>query len=427
MDGRSTEDRASPRLPADADDPSEALRRAERLFEINVQLSATRDPDALLRYIIETAADVLHCEAASVLLYREDEEELRFAAATGSDVEELAKVPVPLDDSLAGTVFTKNEPLVVGDVAADARHYEPAAEQVAFEARSLMGVPLRLDGRPIGVLEGLNKTDGAFTDEDVRTLSVLAAQAAVAIRNATQMQALEEANEQLSRLDELKSDFLALASHELRTPLSTVLGFSEVIQEQAEGGDLAEPASMVNDAAGRMKEVIETMGRMETLRSNAAELDTRRVALGPVLRRACNDASLQGPGGRDRLALELPEGELVVDGEPERLGLIFSNLVENAFQFSPDGGPVEVRAMRENGMLHVTVRDEGVGLSAEETERIFEDFYQAEDTLTRTHGGLGLGLTMARELARQHDGRLRAESAGQGQGTTMHLHLPLAS
>lgn len=410
---------------ASAEELRRAAARAERLFDISVQLSAMHDPDALLQFIIETAADVLDCEATSVLLYNEDAEQLRFAAATGSDPEELAQVPVPLSGSLAGTIFTQNRPLVVGEVPADARHFEPAADHVAFDTRSLVGVPLRLEGEPVGVLEGLNKTSGSFTDEDVRTLSILAAQAAVAIRNTRQMQALEEANEQLSRFDELKSDFLALAAHELRTPLSTILGYGEVLEEEAAPG-LAEPVRVVMNASRRMKDVVEAMARMEALRSGAVQLNAQPLVLQHVLRRACNDAALQDPSRKDRFLLELPDEELTVKADPKRLGLVFTNLIENAFQFSDEGSPVAVRAARERGEAHVTVGDEGVGLPEAERERIFEEFYQVEDALTRTRGGLGLGLTMAREIVRLHGGRLHAESAGPEQGTTLHLRLPLA-
>ena len=412
---------------ASAEELRHAAERAERLFEINVQLSATRDPDALLRSIIETAADVLECEAASVLLHKEKTSRLRFVAATGADVDELADVPVPLDDSLAGTIFTENRPLVVGDVSETARHYEPPSQTVSFDARSLVGVPLRLEGNPIGVLEGLNKKNGGFDEEDVRTLSIIAAQAAVAIRNASQMQALEEANDRLSRLDELKSDFLSIASHELRTPLSSILGFGELLEDELRDADetLTEPVEKVMEGARRMKKVVNAMMHMASLRSGATALDTRPVFLQDVLRRACDDTTAEDAARRERLTLTLPDDTLTVDAEPDRLELAVENLLENAFQFSPEGGPVEVRATRVGDEAHVTVRDEGVGLSEEETERIFEDFHQVEEALTRTHGGLGLGLTIARELARLHGGRLHAESPGRGRGATLHLHLPL--
>ena len=196
----------APEIPETTDFLEEAVRRAQSLFEINLRLNRMRDLDALLGFIIETAADVLDCSAASILLFDEETETLEFSAATGSDSGQLAEIPVPLDDSIAGRIFTNNEPVVVNNVSQEEDHFDSVGEEVGFVPRSLVGVPLRIGDKPIGVLECLNKHEGPFTQSDVSVLLVIAAQAAVAIRNARQVVALEKANQQLSRLDELKSD-----------------------------------------------------------------------------------------------------------------------------------------------------------------------------------------------------------------------------
>ena len=171
-------------------DPVEALRRAERLLEISVTLNAARDPDELLAFIIDMATDVLDCEAASLLLYDAERQVLCFCAATGSNTEQLKDIPVPLQDSLAGVIFCEDRPLVIDDVASDPRHYVQVGEQVQFQTRSLLGVPMHIEGCVSGVLEALNKRSGLFTESDVHLLSIIAAQAAIALRNAQQVQAL---------------------------------------------------------------------------------------------------------------------------------------------------------------------------------------------------------------------------------------------
>lgn len=404
-----------------------ALRRraehAEHLLRLNTLLIAERDPEALPQLIIESATEVLGCEAASLLLFHPDEGALRFAAATGADADSLAGIPVPLGTSLAGQIFTENRPIAIGDVTQEARHFSEVGEQVGFETRALIGVPVRLSGRPIGVLEALNKTDGPFTRDDIGTLSIVATQAAVAIRNARQVKRLEAANAQLNRLDTLKSDFLALASHELRTPLSAILGYSSVLEEE-----LAEPlrefAGLVTRAASDMRRVVETMSHMEALRSDAIEIRAESMTVAELLRRACASALDARPEARKRLQVQLPASPLRVDGDPERLALAVSNLIRNALQFSPSDTPVVITAQHDGDTVHLAVRDEGVGVAEAHRERIFEDFFQVEDHLTRSHGGLGLGLTLARELVRLHGGSIRAESPGLGHGTTLHLTLP---
>ncbi len=270
-------------MPSPPVDLHKAAPRAERLFEVNRKLNTVRDPDALLQFIIETAADVLECAATSVLLFDETTGQLQFAAATGADPDALAQIPVPLDDSIAGTIFTENRPVRVDNTAEDARHFDTVGEKVAMETRTLIGVPMQLGATPIGVLEGINKTEGVFTEDDVAVLSVIASQAAVAIRNARQMQALEEAHAKLSELDALKSDFLALASHELRTPLTTILGYGAIVKEEAPE-DVAPHADAILDAAEGMETVVEAMSQMEMLRTNSVDLTRNAFPLIDLLR-----------------------------------------------------------------------------------------------------------------------------------------------
>ena len=397
--------------------------RADRLLAITLRLNRMRDPDALLNFIIETAADVLDCEAASILLYDEPTEELHFAAATGSDPESLSDIPVPLDDSIAGTVFTSNEPLIIDDTAHDERHFDDVGDQVGFQTRSLVGVPMRIEAEPVGVLEGLNKSNGTFTDEDVAVLSVLAAQAAVAIRNARQVQALEEANEKLSRLDALKSDFLALASHELRTPIAKVKGFAEILEEEA-GDSVGEHVSTILEATAQMEDVVDTMAQMDALRTGGDVLSPVSTSLQSVLRDALEETRGLADEHGHTVTVELPEAPITLRADPERLTLVFSHLLTNAFTFTPEGGRITVEAGKTDGDIRAAVHDTGKGLPEAELDRIFDDFYQVEDSLTRTHGGLGLGLTIARKLVELHGGHIWAESPGPGEGTSLYVRLP---
>jgi len=159
-------------------------KQLKRLVELSVTLNSTLDLEALLHLITATATELLDCEAASILLYDEKQSRLYFAAATGSDPRKLAEIPVPIDASLAGTIFRTNQSIILNNVEQDPRHYSVASEHVRIQVRSLVGVPMLIKERVIGVLEGVNKRGGIFTDQDESILSVTASHAATAIHNA---------------------------------------------------------------------------------------------------------------------------------------------------------------------------------------------------------------------------------------------------
>lgn len=171
------------------------LEKMERLMEINITLNSTLELNQVLDLIIAKAIEMLECEAGSILLYNKEKDCLDFAASTSADSRTLAGIPIPLSDSLAGTIFSKNTPLVVNNVDKDIRHNASVAAQINFRTHSLLGVPMRIQDRTTGVLEALNKKEGTFTEEDEKILTAIASQAAVAIENAQLVKALQESYE----------------------------------------------------------------------------------------------------------------------------------------------------------------------------------------------------------------------------------------
>jgi HD-GYP domain-containing protein (c-di-GMP phosphodiesterase class II) len=154
------------------------------LVELSVTLNSTLDLDTLLQLITGTATQLLECEAASILLYDEKLERLYFAAATGSNPRKLAEIPVPIDSSLAGTIFRTNKSIILNNVAQDPRHFTGVSNQMQLHVRSLVGVPMMMKDRVIGVLEGINKNEGDFGEAEESILLVTASHAATAIHNA---------------------------------------------------------------------------------------------------------------------------------------------------------------------------------------------------------------------------------------------------
>jgi len=394
-----------------------AVRRLRNLLDLSIALATVPDLAALLNRILRGTTTALDCEAASILLYDERIDALRFAAATGSAASALADIRVPLEGSLAGTIFREDRPLLAEDLEQDKRHFKKAAEDTTITPRVLLGVPMRLDGTPVGVLEALNPHGETFDAVDVEVLAAIAAQASVAVQNARRTEALRQANDRLADLDQLKTNFMSIASHEMRTPITAVQGFSHFLVEEVPE-DLMDPVEAIIRAGKRLMNVVATIDEMAALDQDD------QMPFAPVdLHQTLSDVVAAAPRA---IALALPEGSLQVHGDARRLQLAFANLVQNAHQFSRSDDAVSVDAHVTDGAVVVRIQDAGRGLAAEDLERIFEAFHQVADPDTRDHEGLGVGLTVARSVMLKHGGRLWAESDGLGQGATFTARLPLA-
>lgn len=396
--------------------------KLKRLVESSVALNASLDLNEVLERILKLAVEILDCEAASILLYRESPPRLFFAAATNPS-EALFQVDVPVDGSLAGTIFQSGEPLILNDVQSNERHFRLPSQRAGIEVRSLLGVPMWIRERKIGVLEALNKRETGFNEDDVVFLSVIANHAAVAIENARLYQALRRSYERLQESDRLKSNFLALASHELRTPLGIIIGYASVLQSEAQG-ESSEHVQQVLNAAIRLRTLIEYMTNLTLLESDAMLFKPRPVQVRHLFQLVRSEVEQLWAGPLPPIEEELQDESLSLYVDVQKTVLALRNVLHNAVRFSPAGRLIRLGARSEGSSVHLWVQDEGIGLAADQTEKIFEKFYQVESPNTRTMGGLGLGLTIARQVIEKQGGKIWAESPGLGKGSTFHILLP---
>jgi signal transduction histidine kinase len=400
--------------------------RLSRLVENSVTLNSTLDLDRLLEIIIISATDLLESEAASILLVDKKTNDLYFAASTGSDPEEIKRMPVPLDGSIAGTIFRKAKPMIINDVKADPRHFRDVGERLNFEVRSLIGVPLHIREEVTGVLEAVNKRDGGYDESDLHTLMNIASQAAVAINNARLVEALQGAYNELGKLDRFKSEFIAIASHELRTPLGLILGYAALLKEETDQA-AAQLAEMVLNSALRMRKLIEAMTNMNMLQVGTVEMDFKIQALQPVVSEAYEEVStmIQTKGQRSEICLAEEPLYSYVDGP--KLTLAIVNLLNNAMHFTPMGGRIDIELKQHGTEAWIQIRDNGAGIPEDQLTQIFEQFYQVDRHMTRRHGGLGLGLAIVRAIAQAHGGRVWADSDGSGKGSAFTIALPISN
>ncbi|MBE0688858.1 MAG: GAF domain-containing sensor histidine kinase [Anaerolineae bacterium] len=398
-----------------------------RLSEVSTVLNSTMRLRPLLASIMDIAADITNAEAASVLLWERKSNTLRFAATTtegGSGTSLIGQV-VPLDHSIAGTVLRERTVLVVNDVRQDPRHYRKIDDSTAFQTRSVLGVPMTSKNRVIGVLEAINRRKLPWTANDVHYLSILAAQAAVAIEGTQLVTRLRRANEELATLDQLKNDFIAVASHELRTPLGIIMGYASFLQESG-NPEVNDLASKVVNSALQLRRIIEDLTNLRYLQTDETDLVRQTTTLDELVNELMADVRGLAEAKGHRVELQIVPG-IRISVDRGWMSMAINNLLLNAIRFTPDGGVItvtgEITGQREAGL---SVRDNGMGIEKEELDKIFEKFYQIEDHMTRHHGGLGVGLSIAQGLVEAHGGRIWADSPGLNQGATFTIALPLA-
>ncbi len=254
-------------------------------------------------------------------------------------------------------------------------------------------------------------------------LSIIASQAAVAIHNARQMQALQNAYAEIQRTDDMKTRFLSLASHELRTPLQQILGYASLLKQSTDD-TVTDAAARVVDAAHHMKDIIDSMTNLELIRRGELNSEFKQMSIQTILEKALQGKLAVIKQHGHQMEWLVPMHPMVVNADPEKLPQVFAAILDNAIRFTPDGGRISVSVEHKTGTVEVRISDTGLGIPASELSNIFKEFFQVEQHLTRTYGGLGLGLSVARGIVQLHGGKIWAESAGENLGTTIVVQLP---
>jgi signal transduction histidine kinase/ActR/RegA family two-component response regulator len=240
---------------------------------------------------------------------------------------------------------------------------------------------------------------------------------------------LAQINAELRRLDELKSEFLAMVSHELRTPLTSIVGYSRLLLRQAHGPltpKQLEHQEAIFRGAQRLSDLINDLLDVSRLEAGRIELATRPLDLRQVVEQVGTVVAVAAQARRIQVRMLLPADLPAVQADPMRLQQILTNLVGNAVKFGAQGGEVRLLAGRHRDQVWVAVEDDGVGIAKDELARIWDPFYQVEAPLRRRHGGSGLGLAIVRRLVELHGGVVRAESEGEGRGSRFSFTLPMS-
>jgi CheY-like chemotaxis protein/nitrogen-specific signal transduction histidine kinase len=258
-----------------------------------------------------------------------------------------------------------------------------------------------------------------YSDGDLRFARELAARASLAVENARSYARANEASR-------LKDDFLATLSHELRTPLNAVLGYARMLRLGTMAPDKTKPAlEVIERNATALKQIIEDVLDVSRIVAGRLRLNVEPVDLPAILHESCATVLPAADAKGVRVETVIDPLTTPVSGDPDRLQQIIWNLLSNAIKFTPRSGKVQVRLARVNSHVEITVSDTGRGIAADFLPFVFERFRQGDATFSREHGGLGLGLAIAKQLAELHGGTVSASSGGVAQGATFTVTLPL--
>lgn len=388
----------------------EQITRLERIIEISRVLNSRLELKPLLQDIISAAAELTDTTESSVLLVDSKSGDLFFEAAIGIKKYEVERVAVP-KESIAGWIVENNMPLVIDDVTKEPRWSQKVDEAADFVTRSILGVPLCVKDKVIGAIEVLNKrNEQPFSEDDLSTLTTIAAQAAVAIEKARLFQ---------------QSDQIADVVHELRTPLTSIVGYSKLLlTAELDPSTHDQFLEVINREASRLGDMVNDFLDLARLESGRA-----RLAYEPVdVRKIIDDAvAVIQPQSEERglkLLLDVPSTLPPVMGDEKRIKQVMLNLASNAIKYNLEGGQIRITASADEGAIQIAVEDTGRGIRPEDMDKLFDKFRRIAETEDSAKG-TGLGLPITKQLVEVHGGQIKVTSEW-GVGSTFAFTLPIA-
>ncbi|MCA1580221.1 MAG: response regulator [Acidobacteria bacterium] len=399
-------------------------RQLQSLTEASLAINSALSPDEMLQIVSDMAREIIGAHQA-VAVAAVDQKWLQPSAALSlSRRYAAAGERSVLRDRTALLSFLSQVRRTVRVARGSDEEALPWRPLLASDRPARLGwlaAPMSgRDGRPLGLIHLMDKRDGDFTEEDEAILTQLAQMSSIAIENTVNAEA-REANR-------IKDEFLTTLSHELRTPLSAIMGWTRTLRTGASADPvkIAHGLEVIERNVSAQTKLIDDLLDVSRIITGKLRLNVRPAALGPIIESALDAMRPAAEGKNIQITVEhrLPAGEDVLVGDPDRLQQVVWNLVSNAIKFTPAGGRVTVELVSREGEFEIVVSDTGRGISQEFLPRVFERFRQADSTTTRTQGGLGIGLAIARHLLELHGGTISAHSDGDGAGSRFNVVLP---
>jgi signal transduction histidine kinase/CHASE1-domain containing sensor protein/ActR/RegA family two-component response regulator len=406
-------------------------RMLERIKGLAQTLGTARELTAVFRGLREFTNVSVPCNGFFVSLYDpvRDVRTACYGWADGDELDVSALPPMSVTTLGPNSRAVRTGEVIITNNYMQTQRGRPhviVGPDNGLRPESSMAVPMAVMGRIVGTIEVQSYQANVYRPEHATAMSMAANLTAVAIENVRLLKLERTAREAAEESNRLKDEFLATVSHELRTPLTAILGWSRML----EGGDLDD--SIVQQA-------VETIGRNARAQAQIVDdiLDVSRIITGnlylelqpmeviPVIENAINVIRPTADAKGIRIETYFNAKPAMISGDANRLQQVVWNLLSNAVKFTESGGRVCVKVLPVGSAVEISVSDTGQGISPEFLPYVFERFTQADSTTTRQHGGLGLGLAIARHLVEIHGGSIKAESLGQGRGATFRIRLPV--
>jgi GAF domain-containing protein len=390
---------------------------------------STFDLQTVLDTLVQSAARL--CEAEMASINRQEGENYRQVASYGYSREFnefMARHPIPASGgSIAGRTAAEGKAVQVLDVLADAKYQFKEGAKVGG-TRTMLGVPLLREGKPVGVIVLSRTSVRPFTDKQIELAQTFADQAVIAIENVRLFDEIQDKNRQLAEASQNKSQFLSSMSHELRTPLNAIIGLTEMMVSHAArfGTEKAlEPLRRVNAAGTHLLSLINEVLDLSKIEAGKLDLNPEPINLSRLIDEVVGTAGQLAEKNKNRLVVEAQENIGALSADSMRLKQILLNLLSNACKFTKDG---EIKLTARNvpdgrDWVELAVADTGIGLTSEQQAKLFQDFTQADSLTARRYGGTGLGLALSRKLARMMGGDVTVMSE-LGKGSVFTVRLP---
>jgi signal transduction histidine kinase len=389
---------------------------------------STFDLQTVLQTLVESAARL--CDADKAAITRQKDGVFFRAEVYGFSpeyIEHVRTIPVePERGSALGRVLLEGRVIHIPDVQAD-REYTFLEAQKLGGFRTTLGVPMLREGIPIGVLALARSEVRPFTGKQIELVSTFADQAAIAIENVRLFDEIQDKSRQLAEASQHKSQFLANMSHELRTPLNAIIGVSEMLREDAEAlKQDTEPLDRVLGAGRHLLALINDILDLSKIEAGRMELAVSSFALAPLVADVVKTIEPLAAKNSNKVVVQCDSGVGTMQADQMRLRQALLNLMSNANKFTEKGTiTISTSQKRENGRDWITlaVSDTGIGMTAEQMGKLFQEFSQASSTTASKYGGTGLGLVISRRFCQMMDGDITVASE-PGRGSTFTIRLP---
>jgi PAS domain S-box-containing protein len=311
------------------------------------------------------------------------------------------------------------------DVAPDTDASATAPSFTTESGQGFARMPLAVRGRSFGFMTLRSHPPRQLTPPDVAIGEELSRRVAIAIDNAKLVEVAEQERARATEANRLKDEFLGIVSHELRTPLTAILGWTRILRsKERDTPTFLRGLDILERNAKAQAQLVDDILDVSRIISGKLRLELRAVAAESVARSAIDVVRPTAEAKGVSLAVDIDPKVAAISGDADRLQQVVWNLVANGVKFTPRGGSVEVRVQNGEGQVEILVRDTGRGIDPKFLPHVFERFRQADSSSSRTHGGLGLGLSIVRHLVELHGGTVHAESDGVGFGSTFVVRLP---